>query len=130
MPVKRLAIALGALTGVVGLIGIVRLVSGAFDGGLSPLIWLAILVVMVPWSAYAAWRAGHGRLTNRSTLAVLVLDLVGLVLVWWFVLGAVLALVCALAAFVVIWVHDWPPRRAPGEDRFVRFEELHAEDVD
>jgi hypothetical protein len=59
---------------------------------------------------------------------VLVLDLFGLVVVWLSVLGAVLALVSSLAAFVVIWVYDWPPRRSRGDDRFVRFEELHADD--
>jgi hypothetical protein len=35
-----------------------------------------------------------------------------------------------LAAFVVIWVKDWPPRRPVGEDRFVRIEELTADDRD
>jgi hypothetical protein len=130
MPLTRLTIALGALTGAVALIAMVRLVAGAFGAALSPLIWAAILVVMVPWAAYAAWRARHGHLTVRSAAAVLVLDLVGLVVVWLSVLGPVVALVCSLAAFVVIWVYDWPPRRPRGDDRFVRFEELHADDAD
>jgi hypothetical protein len=56
------------------------------------------------------------------------LDLVGCVVVWLFVLGPVVALACSLAAFVVIWVSDWPPRRAAGEERFVRVEELHGLD--
>jgi hypothetical protein len=128
MPLTRLTIALGALTGAVALIAMVRLVAGAFGAGLSPLIWGAILIVMVPWTAYAAWRARHGHLTARSAAAVLALDLVGLAVVWLFVLGPVLALVCSLAAFVVIWVYDWPPRRPRGDDRFVRFEELRADD--
>ena len=33
----------------------------------------------------------------------------------------------SLAAFVVIWVHDWPPRRERGEDVFVRIEDLSGE---
>jgi hypothetical protein len=61
---------------------------------------------------------------------VLVLDLVGLVVVWLSVLGPVVALVCSLAAFVVIWVYDWPPRRPRGDDRFVRLKELRADDAD
>jgi hypothetical protein len=59
---------------------------------------------------------------------VVMLDLVGCVVVWLFVLGPVVALACSLAAFVVIWVSDWPPRRATGEERFVRVEELHGLD--
>jgi hypothetical protein len=128
MPLARLTIALGALTGAIALIAMVRLVAGAFGAGLSPLIWAAILVVMVPWTAYAAWRARHGHLTVRSAAAVL--DLVGLVVVWLSVLGPVVALVCSLAAFVVIWVYDWPPRRPRGDDRFVRLKELRADDAD
>jgi hypothetical protein len=46
------------------------------------------------------------------------------------VLGPVVALACSLAAFVVIWVSDWPPRRQVSEERFVRIEELQAEDSD
>jgi hypothetical protein len=46
------------------------------------------------------------------------------VVVWLFVLGPVLALACSLAAFAVLWVSDWPPRRSAGEERFVRIEEL------
>jgi hypothetical protein len=128
MLLTRLPIALGALTGAVALVAMVRLVAGAFGTALSPLIWAAILIVMVPWAAYAAWRARHGRLTGRGAAVVLVLNLVGVAVVWMFVFGPVLALVCSLAAFVVIWVHDWPPRRPQGGDRFVRFEELHADD--
>jgi hypothetical protein len=44
------------------------------------------------------------------------------------VLGPVLALACSLAAFIVIWVSDWPPRRVIGEERFVRIEELRRAD--
>ncbi|MCE3276374.1 MAG: hypothetical protein K0R13_2229 [Propionibacteriaceae bacterium] len=127
---KNLAMALGGLTGLVGLIGMVRLASGAFTHGMSAFAWVAILSAMLPWIAYAAWRARHGQLSKRAALAVLLLDLVGCVVVWLFVLGPVLALACSLAAFVVIWVSDWPPRRQVSEERFVRIEELRAEDSD
>ena len=127
---KNLALALGALTGLVSLVAMVRLVAGAFDGGLSLFAWVITLLAMVPWIAYAAMRARHGRLAPRDALIVLALDFVGVVTVWLFVLGPVFALVCSLAAFAVIWVRDWPERRPRGEDRFVRIEELTAEERD
>ena len=127
---KKLALALGALTGLVSLIAMVRLVSGAFDGGLSPFAWVVTLLAMVPWVGYAAARAWHGRLTWRNAMAVVLLDVVGAGTVWLFVLGAVFALTCSLAAFAVIWVKDWPARPERGEDRFVRIEELAADDRD
>jgi hypothetical protein len=127
---KNLALALGVLTGLVSLVAMVRLVSGAFDGGLSAFAWVITLLAMVPWVAYAASRARHGRLTQRNALAILLLDLVGVATVGLFVLGAVVALSCSLAAFAVIWVKDWPTRPERGEDRFVRIEELTAEDRD
>ena len=125
---KNLAMALGALTGLVGLVGMIRLASGAFTHGMSGFAWVIILSAMLPWIGYAAWRGRHGHLSMRGALAVLLLDLVGCVVVWLFVLGPVLALACSLAAFVVIWVSDWPPRRPISEERFVRIEELRAED--
>jgi hypothetical protein len=125
---KNLAMALGALTGLVGLAGMIRLASGAFSHGMSVFAWAAILSAMLPWIAYAAWRGRHGHLSRRGALAVLLLDLVGCVVVWLFVLGPVVALACSLAAFVVIWVSDWPPRRSSGEERFVRIEELRSAD--
>ena len=67
---KNLALALGALTGLVSLVAMVRLVSGAFDGGLSVFAWVITLLAMVPWVAYAAARARHGRLTPRHALVV------------------------------------------------------------
>jgi hypothetical protein len=127
---KNLTLALGALTGLVSLVAMVRLVSGAFDGGLSVFAWVITLLAMVPWVAYAAARARHGRLTLRSALVVAGLDLVGLVAVWLFVIGPVVALACSLGAFAVIWVSDWPERRPRGEDRFVRIEELTADERD
>jgi hypothetical protein len=125
---KNLAAGLGALTGVVGLVGMIRLVSGAFTHGMSTFAWAAILAAMLPWIVYAAWRGRHGHLTRRRALAVLVLDLVGCVVVWLFVLGPVIALSCSLAAFAVIWVSDWPARRPITEERFVHIEELHRAD--
>jgi hypothetical protein len=83
---------------------------------------------MLPWIVYAAWRGRHGRLSRRGALAVLILDLTGSVVVWLFVLGPVVALACSLAAFVVIWVSDWPPPRSATEERFVRIEELRSAD--
>ena len=121
---KNLALALGGLTGLVSLVAMVRLVSGAFDGGLSTFAWVITLLAMVPWVGYTAVRARHSRLTPRNALAVVLLDLVGVATVWFFVLGAVVALACSLAAFAVIWVKDWPARPVRGEDRFVRIEEL------
>jgi hypothetical protein len=125
---KNLAMALGALTGLVGLAGMIRLAAGAFSHGMSVFAWAAILSAMLPWIAYAAWRGRHGHLSRRGALAVLLLDLIGCVVVWLFVLGPVVALACSLAAFVVIWVSDWPPRRSSGEERFVRIEELRSAD--
>jgi hypothetical protein len=119
---------IGALTGLVGLIAMIRLAAGGFSGGLSVLAWSVILLAMVPWVCYAAWRARRGRLTGRSMIVVLCLDTVGLAAVWLFTVGPVLALACSFAAFVVIWVNDWPTRRPRGEDRFVRIEELQSEE--
>ncbi len=127
---KNLALALGALTGLVSLMAMVRLVSGAFDGGLSVFAWVITLLAMGPWVAYAAVRARHGRLTVRNAFTVAGLDVVGLVVVWLSVLGPVIALTCSLAAFAVIWVRDWPERRHRGEERFVRIEELTADERD
>ena len=127
---KNIALALGALTGLVSLMAMVRLVSGAFDGGLSIFAWVITLLAMVPWVVYAAVRARHGRLTLRNALVVTGLDVVGLVVVWLFVLGPVIALTCSLAAFAVIWVRDWPERRPRSEERFVPIEELTADERD
>ena len=128
MPNKHLAAALGALTGLVGLVAMIRLVSGAFTQGLSTFAWVAILLAMLPWTGYAAWRGRHGQLSRRGALAVLLVNLVGCGVVWLAVLGPVIALSCSLAAFVVIWISDWPARRPMTEERFVRIEELHRAD--
>jgi hypothetical protein len=128
VPHRNLAAAVGALTGLVGLVAMIRLVSGAFSHGMSAFAWIAILLAMLPWIGYAAWRARHGHISQRSAVAVLLLDLIGCVVVWLFVLGPVVALACSLAAFAIIWVSDWPARRPTGEERFVRIEELQRSD--
>jgi hypothetical protein len=130
MPNKNLALALGAVTGAVGLIAMIRLVSGAFSHGMTSFAWIAILLAMGPWIAYSAWRARNGHLSWRNALVVLGLCIVGLSSAWRFTLGSVIALACSLAAFAVIWVSDWPPRRKSGGDSFVRIEELQAEDLE
>ncbi len=127
MPNKNLALALGAVTGAVGLIAMIRLVSGAFSHDMTSFAWIVILLAMIPWIAYSAWRARHGQLSWRGALAVLLLCVTGLISVWLFTLGPVIALACSLAAFVVIWVSDWPPRRRSGGDSFVRIEELQKD---
>jgi len=121
-------VGLGALTGLVSLIAMIRLVAGGFERGLSGLAWLFILLAMVPFIVYAAWRARHGRLTGRNLLAVAVLAVLGIGLVWLFTIGPVLALLCSLAAFAIIWVNDLPARRPRGDDQFVRIEDLRRED--
>ncbi len=119
---------LGLLTGAVSLVGMVRLVLGAFGAHTSVLAWSVILVAMLPWVAYAGWRARRGQLGPRAAIGVLALDLAGVGAVGWFTIGPVLALAFSLAAFAVIWVSDWPARRPRGEDRFVRIEELRQDD--
>jgi hypothetical protein len=130
MPNSTLRLALGITTGAVGLIAMIRLVSGAFSQGPTRFAWMAILLAMIPWVAYCAWRARRGHMSRRSAVAVLGLCLAGLAIVWLLTLGPVVALACSLAAFGVIWVSDSPPLRSRGADRFVKIEELHAEDLD
>ena len=125
---KDVRLALGALTGLVGLLAMIRLVSDGFAGPLSTFALVFVLLAMIPWIGYASWRARHGHLTRRAGFAVLALCLAGLLSVWLFTVGAVVALAFSLAAFVVIWVHDWPPRRIRGDDQFVRIEELATEE--
>lgn len=112
----------GLLVGVIGLIGMVRLISAGFPGSVLVAEVFAALA-MVPWVIYAGWRAWHGRLTPRTVIPVLLVGLAGLVLVWWGTAGPVLALGCSLAGFVIIWIRDLPPRRQPA-DRWVRISEL------
>ncbi|MDN5763298.1 MAG: hypothetical protein L0H41_13415, partial [Microlunatus sp.] len=119
---KNLLTVLGALTGLVSMAGMIRLIDGA--GLTSGFSWAFLLLAMVPWIAYTAWRARHGQLGRTGAIAVLAIVLVGFVSVWMFTIGPVLALASSLVAFVIIWVHDWPPRRERGEDIFVRIEDL------
>lgn len=119
---KNLLTGLGALTGLVSMAGMIRLIDGA--GLASTFSWVFLLLAMVPWVGYAAWRARHGKLGRVGGLAVLAINAVGLLCVGLFTLGPVIALAASLAAFIVIWVHDWPERRQRGEDVFVRIEDL------
>lgn len=115
---------LGALTGALTLVAMLRLISGGFSGEMSRFAWGFALLALVPWVLYVAWRARRSRLSRRSAITVLALDVAGLLLVWVLVIGPVLALACALTAFVVIWVADLPGREPRSEDRFVRIEDL------
>ena len=123
---KTVTLALGAIAGVVGLIAMIRLIDGAGLG--SAFAWVFVLLAMLPWVVYCSWRAWHGNLRPTAGLGVLGLSAAGLISVWLFTFGPVLALACSLAAFVIIWVHDWPPRRPKSEDHYVRVEELTAEE--
>lgn len=125
---RNLRLALGALSGAVGLIAMLRLADGAFSGPLSAFSLVFVLLAMLPWVGYSAYRARHGHLGARAGLAVAALSVLGIVAVWLFTVGAVVALACSLAGFAIIWVHDWPPRVAKGEDRFVRIEELATDE--
>jgi hypothetical protein len=113
---------LGAAVGVIGLIGMIRLVAAGFPGDTV----VAVIVVglaMVPWVIYAGWRARHGRLSLPAALAVAFLVIIGLALVWWGTFGPVLAMVASLAGFVIIWAHDLPQRRRPAK-KLVRIDQL------
>jgi hypothetical protein len=125
---RPFAVVLGGLTGLVGLAGMARLAAGAFDGPMSRFAWVVVLAAMLPWVAYVAFRARHGRLGGVRLVLVAALVVVGAGTVWVSVLGPVLALACSLAAFVLIWVSDWPERRLRGEDSFVRIEELQRDE--
>src|SRR5436309_15754093 len=102
--------ALGVLTGAIGLVAMLRLVAGAFTAGMSGFALVVSLVAMVPWVAYVTWRSRRSRLTAPGALTALVLDLVGLAVVWVLVFGPVLALAASFAAFVILWLGDRPRR--------------------
>ena len=122
--------ALGVLTGLIALVAMLRLVAGAFTGGLSGFGLVVTLVAMVPWTVYVAWRARRSGVSTRTAAIVLGLDAVGLALVFVLVVGPVLALALSFAAFVLIWLSDRPQREHSREERWVRVEELRrpAED--
>jgi hypothetical protein len=125
---RSLALLVGALTGLLSLTGMLRLTAGVFSGSLSRFAVVFVLAAMLPWVVYVALRARHGRLTVRGLAVVVGLVVVGFAAVWLSVLGPVLALVCSLAAFGVVWVSDWPQRRLRGQDRFVRIDELQRDE--
>lgn len=122
--------ALGALTGGIALVAMLRLVSGAFTGRMSGFALTVTLVAMVPWLGYVTWRARRSRLTPRAALTVLVLDVVGLALVFLFVFGPVLALGLSFAAFVLVWVGDRPRRDASLVATHVHVTDLREPDPD
>src|SRR4051812_29901792 len=122
--------ALGLLTGAIALVAMLRLVAGAFSAGMSGFALVVTLVAMVPWVAYVTWRARRSRLTPGGAVAVLVLDVVGLALVWVLVFGPVLALAASFAAFVILWLGDRPRRTGGVGERYVRVEELREPDPD
>ncbi len=124
----NLKLALGALTGALTLVAMIRLISGGFPGAVSPLAWSFILLALLPWIVYAGWRGRRSRLTPRTGLVVLGIDVIALILVWLFTIGPVLALAGSFVAFVVIWVNDWPARKPRGEERFVRIEDFGRDD--
>lgn len=121
---------LGVLTGAITLVAMLRLVAGAFTGGMSGFALGVTLVATVPWVAYVTWRARRSRLSPRGARSVVVLDVVGLVLVWVLVFGPVLALAASFAAFVVLWLGDRPVRAEARPERFVRVEELRQPEPD
>ena len=122
--------ALGLLTGAIGLVAMLRLVSGAFAGPMSGFALTVTLVAMVPWLAYVTWRARRSRLTARAALTVLVLDVAGLALVFLLVFGPVLALALSFAAFVLVWVGDRPRRERSLTETYVRVEDLREPEPD
>src|SRR3954452_12762645 len=122
--------ALGVLTGAIALVAMLRLVAGAFTAGMSGFALVVTLVAMVPWVAYVTWRSRRSRLTARAALSVLVLNVVGLALVWVLVFGPVLALAASFAAFVILWLGDRPRRTGGIAERYVRVEELREPEPD
>ena len=122
--------ALGVLTGLIALVAMLRLVPGAFSGGMSAFALVVTLVAMVPWVGYVTWRARRSRVTARGGLVVLGLDVVGLALVWVLVFGPVLALALSFVAFVLLWLGDRPLRAGVRAERFVRVEELREPEPD
>lgn len=118
--------ALGVLTGAIALVAMLRLVGGAFTGGMSGFALVVTLVAMVPWIGYVTWRARRSRLTTRAALVALGLDVLGLVLVWLLVFGPVLALALSFAAFLLLWFGDRPVRTGSRAETWVRVEELRT----
>jgi hypothetical protein len=127
---KPVATALGALTGAIPLVAMLRLLAGAFGPQLGRVAFVAVLLALLPWIAYVAVRARRAVLSRRTALTLVLLDTAAVGLVSIFTLGPVLALALSFAAFVLIWVHDLPARRRLGPSTYVRIEDLRREDPD
>jgi len=127
---KPVATALGALTGAIPLVAMLRLLAGAFSPQLELVGFLAVVLALLPWIAYVAARARRAALSRRTALRLLLLDTAAVGLVWLFTVGPVLALALAFAGFVLIWVHDLPDRPRSGPSSYVRIDDLHREDPD
>ncbi|SDT29708.1 hypothetical protein [Microlunatus soli] len=122
MLTPRARLLVGGLTGLIGLVAMVRLVGAGFPGSML-FAEIFVALAMVPWVVYSAVRAHHGDLDVRTVLPVAVIAAAGFLLVWWATIGPVLALGCSLAAFVIIWLHDLPPKK-PKAERLVKIDEL------
>ena len=124
---KNLAAALGALTGLLGLVGMIRLVSGAFSNGMTTFAWAAILLAMLPWIVYAAWRGGTAISVPaahwRSYCSILSA-------VWW--CGSSCSARCCLGLLTRRICRHLGQRLAAaplaGQDRYVRIEEFRNAD--
>ena len=127
---KPIATALGALTGAIPLVAMLRLLTGAFSPVLERVAVAAVLLALLPWVAYVAVRARRAVLSRRTAWSLVVLDTLAVGLVSLFTVGPVLALALAFAGFVVIWVHDLPARPRSGPSDYVRIEDLRREDPD
>lgn len=111
IPLALVRLVLGLLLGLSGLIAMARLVAGAFAGGPHLIVWFVTGVVMFGWVVYAGWRARRSRFSGPPVLVVAVLAVIGVAVAWFGTGGPVLALVCSLAGFGVVWWHDRPVRR-------------------
>ena len=130
MVTKPVATALGALTGAIPLVAMLRLLAGAFSPQLERVAFVAVVLALLPWIAYVAARAHRAVLSRSTALRLVILDTAAVGLVWLFTVGPVLALALAFAGFVLIWVHDLPARPRSGPSAYVRIDDLQGEDPD
>ena len=128
MTTQQVPLGLGALTGVVGLLAMIRLISGVFHRRVVH-VCLDLpaashdsvdRVCLLARPTRPPLDAGRARRPRPGCCRA--------VTVWLSTIGAVVALTCSLAGFVVIWVHDWPPRRPRGDDEFVQIQELVSDE--
>ena len=96
MVTKPIATALGALTGAIPLVAMLRLLAGVFGPQLERVAFVAVLLALLPWIAYVAVRARRAVLSRRTALKLLLLDTAAVGLVSLFTIGPVLALALAL----------------------------------